>query len=45
LAVAKLTTFQVTKLQLQNKISKIGIIYFAKPVLTEDLYIARKEEF
>jgi hypothetical protein len=45
LAVAKLTTVQVTKLPLQHKIRKIGRICVAKPVVTEDLYIVQKEEF
>jgi hypothetical protein len=44
LAVVKLTTLQVTKLPLQHKISKIGMIRFAKPGLTEDSYIVHKEE-
>jgi hypothetical protein len=44
-AVVKLTTVQVTKLPLQHKICKIGMICFAKPVLTEDLYIVQNEEF
>jgi hypothetical protein len=30
-------------LEIGNKIRKIGIICFAKPVLTEDLYISAKE--
>jgi hypothetical protein len=38
-AVAKLMTVQVTKLLLLNKKRKTGMIRFAKPVLTEDLYI------
>jgi hypothetical protein len=29
----------------KHKISKIGMICFAKPVLTEDSYIVQKEEF
>jgi hypothetical protein len=45
LAVVKLTTVQVTKLPLQRKIRKNGMICFAKPLLTEDLYILQKEEF
>jgi hypothetical protein len=28
-----------------HKIGKIGMICFAKPVLTDDLYIVQKEEF
>jgi hypothetical protein len=35
----ELTTIQLTKLPLYHKISKIGTICFAKPELTEDLYI------
>jgi hypothetical protein len=35
LALVKLTTVQVTKLPLYYKIRKIGMIGFAKPVLTE----------
>jgi hypothetical protein len=45
LAVVKLTTVQVTKLPLQHKIRKIGMICFAKPVLTDDLYIVQKKKF
>jgi hypothetical protein len=45
LAVVKLTTVQVTELPLKHKISKTVMIYFAKPGLTEGLYIAQKEEF
>jgi hypothetical protein len=41
----KLITMQVTKLLLYNKTSKIDIISFAKPGLTEDLYVMDKEEF
>jgi hypothetical protein len=41
----KLTTVQVNKLPLWHKIHKVGMISFAKPVLTEDLYIVQKEEF
>jgi hypothetical protein len=40
--VAKLTTVQVTKLPLWHEISKTGMICFAKPGLTEDLYIVQK---
>jgi hypothetical protein len=39
LATVKLTTVQVTKLPLKHKVNKIGMICFAKPRLTEDLYI------
>jgi hypothetical protein len=39
LAVAKLTTVQVTKLPLKHKISKIGMIYSVKPELAEDLCV------
>jgi hypothetical protein len=35
-----LTTVQVIKLQLLH--SKIDMIYFAKPGLTQDLYIVQK---
>jgi hypothetical protein len=42
--VVKHTTVQVTRLPLQHEICKIGMICFAKPVLTEDLYIVQKEE-
>jgi hypothetical protein len=45
LAVVNLTTVQVTKLPLQHKIRKIGMICFAKPVLTENLCVVQKEEF
>jgi hypothetical protein len=45
LAVVKFTTVQVTKLLLYIKISKIGMICFAKPVLIEGLYVMQKEEF
>jgi hypothetical protein len=44
LAAIKLTTVQVTQLPLQHKILKIGIICFAKPILTEGLYTV-KENF
>jgi hypothetical protein len=43
--VVKLITVKETKLLLWNKIHKIGMNCFAKPVLTEDLYMAQKEEF
>jgi hypothetical protein len=45
LAVVKLTAVQVAKLPLQHEIGKICMIYFAKPGLTEDLYIVHEEEF
>jgi hypothetical protein len=45
LAAVKLTTVQAAKLPLQHEIRKISMIYFAKPGLTEDLYIVQKEEF
>jgi hypothetical protein len=45
LAVVKLTTVQVTILPLQHKIRKICMICSAKRVLTEDLYIVKKQEF
>jgi hypothetical protein len=45
LAVVKLTTVQVNKLPLWHKIRKIGMICFAKPGLTENLYLEQKEEF
>jgi hypothetical protein len=44
LAMFKLTTVQVTKLPLRHKISTRIVICFAKPGLTEDLYIVHKEE-
>jgi hypothetical protein len=37
--VVKLTTVQVTKLPLQRKIRKRGMICFEKPVLAEEFYI------
>jgi hypothetical protein len=43
--VVRLTTIQVTKLPLYHKMYKIDMICFAKPGLTEDLYIVQKEEF
>jgi hypothetical protein len=43
--VVKLKTVQVTKLPLLHKIRKIGLTCFAKPVPTQDLYTAQKEEF
>jgi hypothetical protein len=45
MAVVKLTTVQVTKLPLQHKTRKLGMIRSAKPVLTEDLYTVQKQEF
>jgi hypothetical protein len=36
---------QVTRLPLQHKIRKIGMICSAKPVLTEDLCVVQKQEF
>jgi hypothetical protein len=45
LAVVKLTTVQVTRLPLQHKIRKIGMICYVKPVLPEDLGAMQKEEF
>jgi hypothetical protein len=45
LAVVKLTTVQVTKLQLQYKICKIGMICSVEPVLTEDLRVVQKQDF
>jgi hypothetical protein len=44
-AVVKLTTVQVTKLPLYNMIRKVGMIYFARPVLTEDFCIVQRKEF
>jgi hypothetical protein len=38
-------TIQMTKLLLYTKIHKIDMFCFAKPVLTEDLYIVQKKEF
>jgi hypothetical protein len=38
LPAVKLMTVQVTKLLLQHKINKIGMICFAWPGLTENLY-------
>jgi hypothetical protein len=38
-------TIQVTERPLYHKICKVGIICFAKPVLTEDMYVVQKEEF
>jgi hypothetical protein len=39
LTVVKLTTVQVTKLPLQHKIRKIGMICSVKPVLTEGMCV------
>jgi hypothetical protein len=44
-AVVKFTTAQVTKLPLQHKIRKLGMICSVKPVLTENLCVAQKEDF
>jgi hypothetical protein len=43
LVLVKLTTVQVTKLPLYHKMCKIGMICFAKPVLSEYLYVVQKE--
>jgi hypothetical protein len=45
LAVVKSTTVQVTKMPLQLKIRKIGMICSVKPILTEDLCVVKQEEF
>jgi hypothetical protein len=45
LVAVKLKTFQMTKLPLYHKMSKIDMICFPKPRLTDDLYIVHKEEF
>jgi hypothetical protein len=45
LVVVTLTTVQFTKLSLWHKVRKIGMICFAKPVLTEEFYIVQKENF
>jgi hypothetical protein len=45
LVVVKLTTFQVTRLSMQHKICKIGMICPVKFVLTEDLCVVQKKEF
>jgi hypothetical protein len=45
LTVVKITTVQVTRLPLQHKICKIGMICSAKPVLTEDLCVMQKQTF
>jgi hypothetical protein len=44
-ASIKLTTAKVTKLPFKHKISKIDMIWFAKPGLTKDLHIVQNEEF
>jgi hypothetical protein len=44
LRVVKLTTVQVTKLLLQHKIRKTGMICFAMAILTANLNIVQKEE-
>jgi hypothetical protein len=43
--VGKLTIVQVTKLLLYNKLLKIGMICFAKPILTEDWCSAKGRIF
>jgi hypothetical protein len=45
LAVVKLTTVQVTRQPLQQKICKIGMIGPVKPVLTDDLCVVQKQKF
>jgi hypothetical protein len=45
LAVVKFMTVQMTRQPLQHKICKIGMICSAKPVLTEELCVAQKQEF
>jgi hypothetical protein len=45
LEVVKLMTVQVTRLPLQHKICKAGMICAAKPVVTEDLCVVQKQEF
>jgi hypothetical protein len=45
LAVVKFTTVEMTKLPLQHKIRKTGMICSVKPLLTEDLCVVQKEEF
>jgi hypothetical protein len=45
LAVVKLTTVQVIRQPLQNKIRKMDMICPAKPVLTEDLCVVQKQKF
>jgi hypothetical protein len=42
---AKLMTAEMTKLPLKYEVRKVGMICFAKPGLTEDLYMVQKEEF
>jgi hypothetical protein len=42
LAAVKHTTVHVTKLPLYHKLNKIGMICFAKPGLTKDLYVLQK---
>jgi hypothetical protein len=44
LAVVKLKTVQMTRQPLQHKICKMGIICPAKPVLTQDLCVMKKEK-
>jgi hypothetical protein len=45
LAAVELATVQDSKLPLEHKISKIDMICFAKPGLTEDLYRAKGRIF
>jgi hypothetical protein len=45
LAVANREIVQVTRLPLQHKICKIGMICSAKPVLTEDLCVVQKLDY
>jgi hypothetical protein len=46
LELVKHMTVQVTRQPLQHKILyEIGMICFAKPVLTEDLCVVQKREF
>jgi hypothetical protein len=44
LAVIKLTTVQVTKVPLYNKIRETGVICFAMPGLTEGFYITQRKK-
>jgi hypothetical protein len=45
LAAVKLMTVEVTNLLVKHKIHKVGMMCFAKPILTENVYVVRKEEF
>jgi hypothetical protein len=45
LVAIKLTAVQVTNLPLQHKICNTDMICSVKPVLTEDLCAAQKEDF